>query len=230
MNAPTPTPPKKSHGCFFYGCIISLVLLLVLCLSGFLAFRAVVSKMNKMVADYTDTAPVALPKVDMSQADIDKLQARVKAFSQAVDAHSNTPPLVLTGPELNELIALNSKNSKDAEDHIFVTLEGSAIKGQVSLPLDPIADVPPLRMFHLKGRYLNGSATLSAGVTNGVLGVYIQSLEAKGKPLPPQFTAAFGQRNLAEDYNKNPKNGPAFDQYESITVKDSTMIVTPKKE
>lgn len=228
-QAQAPTPPKKGHGCFFYGCIISLVLVLVLCLGAFVAFRMVIAKMNRMVTEYTDTTPMALPKVEMSTDDIQKLKARVETFSKAVNAHSNTPPLILTGPELNALIA-SDKDTKDAANHFFITLEGSSIKGQVSLPLDPVADKPFLRQFHLQGRYLNGSATFSAGVTNGMLGVYIQSIEAKGKPLPPQFTGAFSQQNLADSYNKNPQNGPAFEEYESITVKDGTMMVTPKKE
>jgi hypothetical protein len=230
MNPQAPPPvPKKAHGCFFYGCITSLILLLVVLLGSYIAVRMVIKKAEKMVAEYTDTAPAQLPKSELSAEQMKNLKARTDAFSKAVDAHSNTPPLVLTGSELNALLATSS-NSKNTSNMIFVSLEGDAIKGQVSLPLDALDDAPMLKMFHLKGRYLNGACMMQAGVTNGTLGVYIKTLEVKGKPLPAQFLGALSQKNLADDYNKNPNNSAPFEKYESITVKDSTLIVTPKKE
>jgi hypothetical protein len=229
MNPEPPLPQKKRRGCFFYGCITCLVMVLVVLLGGFIVTKLLLSKLNRMVAEYTDTAPMTLPKSDISADDMKKLKARVSTFSAAIDAHSNTPPLVLTGPELNALIADNP-NAKQFKDSIYVTLDGDAIKGQVSLPLDAFADMPPLSMLHLKGRYLNGSATMKAGVTNGMLGVYMQALEVKGKPMPAQFMTSFSQQNMADSYNKNPNNAAPFEHYESIQVKDSTMIVTPNKE
>ena len=231
MNPQAPPPvPKKARGCFFYGCITSLVLLLVVLLGGYIAVHVAIKKMERMVADYTDTAPAQLPKSELSSEQMKNLKARTDAFSKAVSAHSNTPPLVLTSQELNALIANNS-NSTATSNMIYVSLEGDAIKGQVSFPLDGLEQaMPTLKMFHLKGRYLNGACLMQAGVTNGVLGVYIRSLEVKGKPLPAQFMSQLSQKNLADDYNNNPNNTTPFDKYESITVKDSTMIITPKKE
>ena len=229
MNPQAPPPvPKKAHGCFFYGCITSIILLLVLILGAWLGVHLMIKKGQQIVAEYTDTAPAQLPKSELSDAQTKNLKARVEAFSKAVDAHSNTPPLVLTGPELNALIASNA-GTNGASNAVYVTLDGDTIKGQVSLPLDVMDQVPVLRPFHLKGRYLNGACTMQAGVTNGTLGVYIKTLEVKGKPLPQQFMTPLTQQNWADSYNQNPNNGPAFDKYESITVKDSTMIVTPKK-
>ena len=228
MNPQAPPAVPKKRGCFFYGCITCLVLLLVGMLGIYIGVRVVLHKMDQMVAEYTDTAPMQMPKSELTAEQTKALKARTDAFSKAIAAHSNTPPLVLTGPELNALIA-DSSNAKNASNAIYVTLEGDAIKGQVSIPLDALDDSPVMKRFHLKGRYLNGACLMQAGVTNGTLGVYIQSLEVKGKPLPAQFMSPLTQKNLAEDYNRNPNNTAAFDKYESITVKDGTMIITPKK-
>ncbi|MDB6021710.1 MAG: hypothetical protein JWQ04_1567 [Pedosphaera sp.] len=223
-----PQIPKKGHGCFFYGCITSLVLLLLVILGGYLAVHFTIKRVQAMVAEYTDTSPVALPKVEMSADEVKKLKARVAAFSQAVEAHSNAVPLVLTGPELNALLAGNP-DAKEFRDAVYVSLEGEAIKGQVSLPLDALDNVPGIHMFHLKGRYLNGAAVFNAGITNDTLSVHIKSLEAKGKPLPAEFLSFFKQQNLAEGANQG-TNAAIFERYESIQVKDSTLIITPKKD
>jgi hypothetical protein len=63
------TTPKKPRGCFFYGCITGLVLLLLMVLGLLLG----VYYFKKMVNQFTDTKPLALPVVQMSPAEIKAL-------------------------------------------------------------------------------------------------------------------------------------------------------------
>jgi hypothetical protein len=218
-----PEAPEKKRGCFFYGCIISLILLLVFTIGGILTVRYAAGRLNALITEYTDTAPMALPQVNMPLDEYAGLKERVTAFRAALDAHTNAPPLVLTGRELNALIA-NSPDAKEFKDKVYVSLEGSQIKGQISVPLDKI-QIPLIKT---RGRYLNGSATLDVGITNSVLSVVIQSIEAKGKPLPEKFMAGVRGQNWAQGVNDNPQQSAAVKQIESLEVKDSTMIIKAK--
>ncbi len=163
----------------------------------YLAAHYALKYANGMVAEYTDTSPMTLPKSDLPPDDLKQLKTRVAAFDAAMDAHTNVPPLVLTGPEINALIS-DTAQTKEFKDRFFVALDGDEIKGQLSLPLDGI---PQLQIFNVKGRYLNGSGTFKASITNGLLYVMVQSLEVKGKPLPAKFLAGLQQQNLAQSFN-----------------------------
>src|ERR1700728_3322295 len=102
---PNPEPPlPKKRGCLFYGCITCLVLLVVLVIGIFIVVRVAIKWGNNKVAEYTDTTAAAMPVTDMSADEIKTLKDRVAAFNSAVDAHSNTPPLILNSREINSLL------------------------------------------------------------------------------------------------------------------------------
>jgi hypothetical protein len=223
----TDEPPKK-RGCFFYGCIVSLALFLfaVVCIGLFAWYG--VHQLNALVDQYTDTAAMTLPKVDMPPEELAKLKAHVADFKQALNAHTNTPPLVLTSREINALMADSPQiKSMHLDNSFYVDLEGDHINGEVSLPLDQLPKIP---FVHTAGRYLNGKGEFAAEVTNAMLSVTTISLEVKGKPLPPQFMASLQKNNLANSINQNPTNTAAMARFESIEVKDSTLIIRAKSD
>ena len=226
VNTGTDQPPKK-RGCFFYGCIVCIALFVfVVAVIGLFAWYGI-HQLNAVVDQYTDTAAMTLPKVDLPPEELAKLKARVSEFTRALDAHSNTPPLILTSREINALMADNPQVKQMKLENVFyVDLEGSNIDGQISLPLDQIK----IPFIHTAGRYLNGKGEFSAEVTNAMLSVTTISLEVKGKPLPPQFMSSLSQKNLAEDVNQNPTNTAALARFESIEVKDSTLIIKAKSD
>ena len=80
---------KPRRGCFFYGCITGLVLL-VLVLG---ALMVGLHYVKKLVNQYTDTQPMEMPTVQMSQGEMDKVKQRFEAFQQAVREQRPTPPL-----------------------------------------------------------------------------------------------------------------------------------------
>lgn len=209
--------PQKRRGCFFYGCLTCIILFLVVVIGGVLIVRHFG---NAFIDQYTDTAPMALTKVDMPADELKQLQARFDAFSKAAAAHSNTPPLILTSREINTLLA-NDPDMKGIKDKFYVSLEGQQVKGQISLPLEQF-NFP---LLHTKGRYLNGAGTFDVGVTNGSLFVAAQSLEVKGKPLPAQFMATMQGQNLAADVNTNATNAIFIKRLESLQITNGTAVL-----
>lgn len=169
---------------------------------------------------------MTFPKLEMPEDEFRKLQDSVTAFGNAMDAHSNGPPLVLSSRDINA-IALSNTNFKGLKGMIYVDIEGDKIKGEVSLPLEKFFRAP---FVHTKGRYLNGVGTFTVGVSNELPTVYVQSLMVKGKPLPAEFMIQLKGKNMAEGFENNPTNAAAMGHYESIQVKDGKLVVKAKTD
>jgi hypothetical protein len=225
MSAIDP-PEKKRHGCLFYGCITLICFALVVAVAAFFIIRYFVTVANKTIAEYTETQPMTFPTVDMPEDELRKLQDRLTAFANAKDAHSNGPRLELSSRDINTL-ALSSTNFKGLKGMIYVDIEGDKIKGEVSLPLEKFFRAP---FVHTKGRYLNGVGTFTVGVSNEMPAVYVQSLEVKGKSLPPEFMIQLLGKNMAEGFENNPTNAAAIGHYQSIQVKDGKLVVKAKTD
>jgi|ERR1039458_8006966 hypothetical protein len=221
---PPSAPSPKKHGCFFYGCITSLILLLVLAVGLVLGTHYALKYVNRMVVEYTDTNPAPLPSADLSVDGMKGLLERINAFSQTLDEHSNAAPLVLTGPEVNALLA-NRPELAPWKGKFVVTFDGSQTKAQISLPLETFK----IPMLDTKGRYLNGRGAFDVTLDNGILSVVVASLEVKGKPVSPQFLAGLQKQNLAASANGG-TNGSVFDQIDSLQVTNSTLVVKAKSQ
>jgi len=217
MSDPTVPPTiRKGRGCLFYCGIAFAVLLLIGCLLGYLAVRFVKNQIN----NYTDSAPMTLPKVEMSDAEFKLLDQRVKSFADAVEQGKPAESLVLTEQDINALLA-KSDNTKEWADKVYVSLKDSEIRGQVSIPLGDFGRIG-------RGRYLNGEAAFNVSLENGVLIVTAQEIKVKGKPLPESIMSELRHENLAKDAYKNPKNAEALRKLERIQVKDGRLIVTAR--
>ncbi|MFO1515123.1 MAG: hypothetical protein U1F83_19840 [Verrucomicrobiota bacterium] len=214
MSDPNLTSPApKRRGCLFYGCLTAVVLLL---LAGLLAFLAVRYVRNKLDA-YTDTQPMKLPKVEMTDADYQKLQERVKSFGALMQEGKPGEPLLLNEREINALIA-RSEAGKAFADKVYVSVNGNEVKGQVSMPLSALGWLG-------KDRYLNGEAVFKVSLENGVLIVTAQSVKVKGTPLPESFMSQLRQENLAKDAYKDPKNAEAIRKLDSLQVEDDRVVI-----
>jgi len=154
---------------------------------------------------------------------VKKLQERVDAFSRAAEAHTNAPPLVLTGPEINALLA-NSTN--ELKNYVSVSVEGSEVKGQISLPLEKYFKI---WMIHTQGRYLNGAATMTVALTNSTLLVKLDSLDVNGKPLPEKIMTGLRGQNMAANSNNDPRESEFISRFESIVVTNGTIILKARE-
>ncbi|SIN80717.1 hypothetical protein SAMN05444166_0987 [Singulisphaera sp. GP187] len=211
-------PPKAGHGCFFYGCITAIVLAVLLmagiAISGYFGYQAYL----KIVKQYTSPTPTPLPKVEMSKENREALRGRIDAFKHALEQGEDTEPLVLSGDELNVMLA----DKPDLADRVYFVLEGDKLKGQVSLPLGELA------LPGLKGRYLNGKAEFVASLQNGQLNVRADSIEVNGQPLSQQIMTGLGNTNLAEDVAKKPENATLLNRLESLQIKDGKLTIKAK--
>lgn len=217
MNDQLPKPRRR--GCLFYGCLTSVVLLLLLLGTLLVGLHYV----KKMVNSFTDTQPMELPTVQMSQGEVRKLKARFQAFDEAVRDHRPTPPLSLNSDEINVLLASGAEQ-QPLKGKFYASLEGGQLKGQVSVPLQELG----LTMF--KGRYLNGSATFNYSFRNGALAVSPQTVLVKGQPLPELYMQKLRQENLAVGITKDPQVAALLQGLEDIQIRDGTLVIVPKEK
>jgi hypothetical protein len=218
MSDPITTPPApKRRGCLFYGCLTAVVLLLIAGLIAFLTVRFVHNQFDA----YTDKQPMKLPKVEMTDAEYQDLQTRLKSFGATLEQGKPGTPLQLNEREINALIA-RAANTKELADKVYVSLNSNEVKGQISIPLSGLGWLG-------KGRYLNGEAVFKVTLENGALVVTAQSVKVKGNPLPESFMSRLRQENLAQEAAQDPKNAEAIRKLESIQVEGGEVTVKAKE-
>lgn len=218
MDQP-PSSPKR-HGCFFYGCVISLIVGAVLLVGLVLLVLNAPKLLSRVALTYTEPTPAQLQRVEVAPAELQSIEQRLARFSQALQDQV-ADELVLTDRELNALIA-QSPGLKDLRDKLFVTITGDTITGQISLPLE---NWGPLQ---LKGRYLNAEVTFRVSLENGQLGVFMNELKVKGQRLPGPLAAAFQNQNLAEQFQRDPETAAQIARFDSIRVQDGKLILRSK--
>lgn len=219
----TTTTRKSGPGCFFYGCLTSILLLIFAAVGLYFGAKWWI---GKQVERFTDSRPMALPNVEYAPAEAQAVRERVEAFTTAIKAGTSTEPLVLDERELNILIA-SVPEMKELRDKVYVGIEGDRLQGTISLPLETIPFPPPLRGA-VKGRYLNGSADLRVSLDNGFFLVALQSLEVKGQVVPEEAMKAISEQNLAKDFYKNQEGMKTLQRLQSISVEDGRLMITPR--
>jgi hypothetical protein len=202
------------------------VLAVVLGVGGFFAVRYFLDKMVEVGERYSETTPMPLPASSMPAAEYQQLAQRVREFVTAANAKKGAAPLVLDSDDLNALIA-NHPDWELLRGKAHVGLVGDRVEAEVSVPLDELLGGLP-GTSKLQGRYLNGKATLTVGLADGVLDVSVQALRVKGEDLPPNVIAELRGRNLLEGVQANPQIERLEDWIESFAVKDGELTVRAK--
>jgi hypothetical protein len=223
LNSPA-RAPRSRPGCLFYGCLTLAILALVIGGAIGIGLYYGVKKFDQTVQDYTATTPADLPAVAMTDAEYSALDQRFAAFGVDLRDGRATEPLALTSDEINALLN-RSKAMEDWKGRIHVWMEGEELRGQVSLPLDPIAEGPILN--RLEGRYLNGAAHLSVGMENGRLAVRLRNMEVNDRIIPVEIMQRLSTINLAEAAYDNPDSTSLLSRIREIQVKDGRLVITP---
>lgn len=211
MSNGTVPPPlnddsSSGKGCFFYGCIISLVLLVVIIGLGCFG----VWKVIDIAKGYTGDAPVELPQYELQADECEKLELRVDTFK------SDGGTLSLSADDLNAYVACNEDMSA-MRDKVWMNVVDDQLVLDGSFPLDVIPG--------FKGRYFNGSITLDIFMRDGILHAYAKDVDIEGHVVPDSFIEGLGGQNLAKDLHSDSNVGPLLKELETIEVKDGQLIL-----
>jgi hypothetical protein len=222
-------PKKPGRGCFFYGTItFALVLVGVMLGLYFGARKAALAAVTK----YTSTAPVVIPRVNLPQAEQERMARELAQKAQLAAAGQGTTEMALNEQELNVLLG-QSPQVRGRGEQVYLQPEGDKLKAQMSLPLDQFDLWKSFRSKigagDLTNRYLNGTAFLSVGVTNGTLQLTITNLVANGETLPAEFTKRLKDQNFAQQVNENAQMQAALQNVQNVSVTNSQVVVQFKR-
>ena len=209
-------PAKQGRGCFFYGCITLIVLGVLGLLATGAAMYTAYYYANKMVQDYTATAPMALPPLTITEEDRKSIDDRWKAFHEAADK-GEPAELELTANDINALISENEA----LKGTVFISIDGSEIGGKISFPLEKLK----IRLFGLAGRYFNGNATFTVTLEDGYLEAHVKSVEVNGKTPPENVMQQLSNENILKDVKFDDETRQKMRKIESLTVKDGKIIL-----
>lgn len=213
-----PVEKKSGRGCLFWGGIIAAVLLLFAIVTGYGVYRYA----RHVLYDYTDTKPLDIPAVQLSDMEITNLQQRVENFDKAIKDNKPVDSLVLTADEINALIAHAAKTNLPSPPRLYFSFNEDRVQAQLSFP----TDVFGLRM--LKGRYFNGSGEFVVSLHEGRLMLNVKSLSVKGKPLPEQFMQPLRAQNFADVWTNDVDFNQALAKLQEVKIESGKLIVVPK--
>ncbi len=214
--ADSPTEKSFPWGCLLGGCLTVIVLIVGgLSASIYAGYRLYKTQLDA----YTSTQPAEIQSVEFSDEEVAAVKQRIEDFKSALEKGEAPEQLVLTADEINAIIS----SDEDLKGKLFVKIKDGEITGEASFP---IPDVVPLA----KGRYFNGSMSLKASLENGVLIVTVDDAEVNGKPVPEDFMTGLREQNLAKDAYDDPKAAEFLRKFESLTIDDDKIILTPAKK
>lgn len=226
VQVPPAVPEKKPKGCLFYGCLTAVILAIVGGVGGYFLVKYAFDKIVEVVTANTDPTPMELPKSTLPDADYSPLEQRVDAFGQALDAGQATPPLSLTAEEINALIARHPGWDL-LRDHVHVQIDGDQLRSDLSIPIgDLLGHVPGLG--NLKGRYLNGKASLKVACVGDVLVVALQSLTVRGEPVDEEIMRELRKQNLVEMNGQTGRVARIRNNLANVAVKGRTASWSSK--
>jgi hypothetical protein len=219
---------KQGRGCLFYG-VITMILVIIGVAAGiyFGARKAILTA----VANYTSATPAPIPQLRISDAEKDRIARQLALQARQVTQGQGPKELALGEQELNVLLS-QSPELRAYSNQIYLQPEGDKLKAHLSLPLDQFEHWKSLSRKisgDLHNRYLNGTAFLNVGVTNGTLSLSLADLVVNGKTLPQEFTSRIQSQNFAAAANTNAEAQAVLQRVEAITVQDGKVQVRFKR-
>ena len=226
--SPAGTPNSGSGKKWLFGCGCGcLGLILILSIGGYFAYIKIQEVVATAIAEYTATESVAVEIPQLSQDQIDQSVEKFSAFQAGLADGTEPVTLVLSGQDINALIQ-SHPTFKPLADRASVTVEEDRLRSQVSLSLEEL-DIPiPFIAEAVKGKYFNGIATFSVGMTAGRPALYIEGLEVNDAAIPAEFMSEISKQNFLEDAGKDPEFAKLIEMIEDIRIENGELRIVPK--
>lgn len=220
---PSAPSPSKGRGCWFWGCLLSTLLLVLVGIGGYFVFTRIKAWAIDQAELYTELEQRELPQSNMSEAEVAVVQDQLESWMTAREQGESTEPLSLTGDQLNGLLRHDARFA-GLRDMCYVHLDDDLLRAQVSLPLDAILDELPFTgLERLRGRFLNGDLALSLRLEHGIWHLHLVDLLVRGQALPPAVSSQLKAQNLLEDQHRNQELNKIAERFERIWIERGAL-------
>ena len=203
--------PKKKRGCFFWGCLTSVIVLLAL--GGCITIGV-----YQMIQKFTAPEAVPIPKAIVREGQIEEIRQRFERFDQAAQ-EGQPSELIIKADDLNALIA-DVPALEPVAGKAFVKIEDSQIRLEVSIPADEILPMA-------KGRHLNGTISLGVAIEGGQPSLLARSGLFNDQPVPePVLEVLSRMINDGIRNSEDEKVQEFFRSAKSIEVQGDQIVIT----
>ena len=203
-------PPKQGKGCFFWGCIIVLVLgllgLLVVGVSSYFLYDMAMSSTSEQAE------PV--PQVVVAEDAARQVEEKVRAFRNGGPGST----LSLSAEELN---AVTIGNNSELNGKVYFRIEGDRVLAECSVPI-------PENVPFVGGRYFNGEVDVAPSVEDGALKLEAESARVGDKTFDKATVDEFF-RQLVKEFRDNPdatEFREFFEEVKDLQVRDGNITLT----
>jgi hypothetical protein len=200
--------PKK-RGCLFWGCIISLIL--IVCIGGCITIG--LYSVVRVAKNFTSEKPQPLPEYKPRPGEVEEVQKRIQKFREG--AEDQPAELILTADDLNAL-ASRSPDLKEIKGKGYIRIEGDKIYLDLSIPLEGVP--------FLSDRYLNATVHLEPAIVGGRPWLSIGEATANGQPIPQEFMEGLRQKNILSKL-EDPKILDFARTAKTVEVKDGKIVL-----
>jgi hypothetical protein len=217
MSGPAPTSaqaaPAKKRGCFFYGCLTVIILLV---LGAGAAYFGVKYLYHVAIDKFTTTSSLSIPPAAATQSDFETTFKRLTEFKTAMDLGKGPETLSLSANDINALLAFSPK-ANFLKDHAVVDIKGDQAYAKFSVPLDT---------FGMAGRFLNGEGSFKVSLLDGKLHLDPSAVVLNGQSVPAEILSSFSKQDAAVDMFKDPESKNFFAKLKSLKIENNAVIVT----
>lgn len=205
-------PARKGKGCLFYGCLTTVVAVLIsLVVIYFVATRAV----RRAVETYATSSPITLPVSTISHEQYLEVRQRIEKFRDAVANEKASEALVLSSQDFNAILQHDPQFQGMTG---FVTFENGKMLIRGSVPLEP---------FGYKNLYLSGSAKLRFSVTTDAPEVKLDELLIGDRQLPGELMDQLRGKNLVGALTEQPGGKDFWKRIDRIEIAGDSMTLYP---
>ena len=253
-HSSAPPPSKSRLGCWFWGCLGTLVFGLIAMIGiGFGGYWF----LTNQVAKYTDTQPAEIPVVEYEEEELQALEARIESFTNQVkgeDADDESAedgdgsvPSENSDPPAEVDVASDDEDSQSAPDvapikelslsadelNALIAKE-EQLRGRVFVRIEEgrvfgQVSIPTDMVPGGNGRFFNADGEFDVSMEDGILVVKLTDASVKGQQIPTSVMEGFASENLARDAYKDAKNAEMLRKFESIEVVDDKIVLKLKE-
>jgi hypothetical protein len=210
----TTTGRREGSGCFFKGCMVLLVLMLLFL--GAVSWGAYT--MYKHLYALTSGSAVTLPVYDATPEQYEEVRGRIEQFSKDVDA-GKPASLHLTDADLNTMVA-KDPNYAAAKGDLYFVIKDRQLHIQGSFPLDGVPT--------MKGRYLNANIALTASIEDGLLTLQPTLIQAGDKQAPAEVLKGLQAYHWGDALNSNPQFKKTMGRVRTLHMEQDAILLETK--
>ncbi|MFC1823534.1 hypothetical protein ACFL9T_12560 [Thermodesulfobacteriota bacterium] len=205
---------KKGRGCFFYGCLTTIVLCIIVGGLGMYGLW----RLKEAAVGYTDSEPMLMERGAISPERVERVKEKIFGFYESIQKGNKRGSLRLSEDEVNTLINSHPR-FKELGGGVRISFKDEEIKGEVSIPLEGV----PLGLG--EGKYLNGSAVFKVWAEEGLMVVTIDALKVKDGAVPEMIMAEIRKQNLAKELYKDAEKARMLKRLRRVEVKNGKLVI-----